>query len=318
MKCLILAGGFATRLWPLTEARAKPLLLLRDRPLISHLAEGLPHDLPVIVSTNAAFEADFKAWAAGYPGRDIRIFVEDAASEDYKKGALGATALVIGQLGIKEDLLLLAGDNYFGFKFADFLAAYKGNPLLAAYDVGERERAKKFGVVVEKEGRVAAFQEKPAEPQSTLVSTGGYVFPARNLADITHHAREKKDDLGGVFEYLLSKGETIDVFRFKEPWYDIGSFEAYLDANRALTGDQVLQAGGVKETGHNVYRGSVYLGKDVTVRDSELENTVVMKDCFIENCVIRDCVIDEGCTLRNLDLSHQMIRAGSLLERHHG
>ena len=63
MKCIVLAGGFATRLWPLTENKAKPLLHLKDKPLISHIVDGLPKDMEIIVSTNAVFENEFKKWA---------------------------------------------------------------------------------------------------------------------------------------------------------------------------------------------------------------------------------------------------------------
>lgn len=85
MKCIILAGGFATRLWPLTENKAKPLLHLKDRPLVSHIVEKLPKDTEIIISTNAVFEQAFKEWAKDYEGRNLKIFVEDSAGDDIKK-----------------------------------------------------------------------------------------------------------------------------------------------------------------------------------------------------------------------------------------
>jgi glucose-1-phosphate thymidylyltransferase len=315
MKCIILAGGFATRLWPLTENKAKPLLHLKDRPIISHIAEGLPEDMDIIISTNAVFEDEFKEWASRYPKRNIKIFVEDSTEDKSKKGALGATALVIDKMGIDEDILLIAGDNYFGFKMADFMGFFKGNPLLAAFDIKDLHSARKFGVVVSRGGKVAEFQEKPSEPKSTLVSTGCYIFPRKNLKDISDYARQKNDDLGGIFEYLLKKGETIDVFSFAEQWFDVGSFDGYLNANRTLLDNKVIEKNNVTKTGANQFKGGVYLGEDVTVTNSTIHDSIVLSGCKIDNCVIRNCVIDENCTLQNLDLSHKMIRQHSNIKK---
>jgi glucose-1-phosphate thymidylyltransferase len=315
MKCIILAGGFATRLWPLTENKAKPLLHLKDKPLISHIVEKIPADIQIIISTNAVFEKDFNEWAKDYPDRSLKIFVEDSASDDFKKGALGATAFVIEQEKINENLMLLAGDNYLGFNMEAFINHFDGNPLLAAYDIKDLNQAKKFGVVVQREGHVHEFQEKPENPKSTLVSTGCYIFPAKNLRDIIDYARQKKDDLGGIFEYLLKKGEPIKIFRFEEKWIDIGSFDAYLKANRELIGNQTIEKSGVTKEGNNRFLGGIFLGDNVYIKDSVLDNVVVLKNCHIDNCVIRNCVVDENCTLKNLDLSHKMIRQGSNIEK---
>lgn len=315
MKAIILAGGFATRLWPLTENKAKPLLHLKDKPLISHIVEKIPADIQIIISTNAVFEKDFNEWAKDYPDRSLKIFVEDSASDDFKKGALGATAFVIEQEKINENLMLLAGDNYLGFDMETFINHFDDSPLLAAYDIKDLNQAKKFGVVVQREGHVHEFQEKPENPKSTLVSTGCYIFPAKNLRDIIDYARQKKDDLGGIFEYLLKKGEPIKIFRFEEKWIDIGSFDAYLKANRELIGNQTIEKSGVIKEGNNEFIGGIFLGDNVYIKDSVLDNVVVLKNCRIDNCVIRNCVIDENCTLKNLDLSHKMIRQGSNIEK---
>jgi glucose-1-phosphate thymidylyltransferase len=316
MKCLILAGGFATRLWPLSEKKAKPLLHVKDKPLISFIVENLPDEMEIIISTNAFFEEGFKKWMKNYPKRSIQIMVEDADHEDIKKGALGATAMAIEEYKIDEDILLIAGDNYFGFKMQDFIDAFTGTPLLAAYDIGDTHAARKFGVVVtNKEGDVTEFQEKPQEPKSTLVSTGCYVFPASNLQDIINYAKDHNDNLGGVFEYLLQKGETINTFTFDGDWYDIGSFDAYLRANQELISDQVIKEEGVIVEGSNNLEGGVYLGENTHITDSLIDRSIILKNCVIEDCVLRNCVIDEGSHLKGIDLSHQMIREGSRIEK---
>ena len=149
MHAFILAGGFATRLWPLTEKRAKPLLPLAGKPLISHLVEGIPSDIPVTVSTNAAFRDSFTEWKEASGRDNLTIVIEDSEADDHKLGALGATAQWITQESIDDDLLLLTGDNYCGFAISDFLAAGQpGHALIAAHDIGDIDRAKQFGTVI--------------------------------------------------------------------------------------------------------------------------------------------------------------------------
>lgn len=325
MKCIILAGGFATRLWPLTENKAKPLLHLKDKPLISHIVEGLPADIEIIISTNAVFEEAFIEWKKSYPHRLIKVFVEDSTDDQVKKGALGATALVIEREKIDEDLMLIAGDNYFGFALSEFIRSFKGNPLLAAYDIGDLHAARKFGVVIASDNpsdseestckHVIGFQEKPSEPKSTLVSTGCYLFPQKNLTDIVEYSRQHNDNLGGIFEHLLQKGDVIDVFSFTEKWFDVGSFEGYLKANQDLLEGQIIESGLVKKEGHNQLKGGVYLGNGVQIENSTIENSVILSNSFIQNCVIRNCIVDENCKLKNIDLSHKMIRQKSLIEK---
>ncbi|MFH0821087.1 MAG: NDP-sugar synthase, partial [Candidatus Peregrinibacteria bacterium] len=298
-----------------SEKKAKPLLHLKDRPLLSHLVEKLPRELPILISVNRAFAEGIQQWAKIHSDRQIQVVVEDSENDEGKLGALAATAFVIQSQKIDEDLLLMAGDNYFGFSFSDFIAHFKNNPLLAAYDIGSKESARKFGVVVAQDGHVIEFQEKPAQPKSTLISTGCYLFPQKNLTDIVEYSKTHKDNLGGIFEYFLKRGETIDVFRFTEPWYDIGSFDAYLQANSELLAGAVIQEESVILEGNNRLEKGVYLGKGVHVTNSLIDNCIVLDNCVINNCVLRNCVIDEDCYLRGIDLSHQMLRAGSRIEK---
>ena len=141
MRAFILAGGFATRLWPLTEKRAKPLLPLAGKPLLTHLVEKIPEGIGITVSTNSVFSDDFEAWKedtrpAYRPGRHktqdtrIEILIEDTGHEDEKLGALGAVAKWITEEKIDDDVLLIAGDNYVGFSIEAFIDKYMGSPFL--------------------------------------------------------------------------------------------------------------------------------------------------------------------------------------------
>jgi len=366
MRAFILAGGFATRLWPLTEKRAKPLLPLAGKPIITHLVEKIPAGMPVTVSTNAAFADGFKRWLdpslrlGQVPMRNIELVIEPTLRDNQKLGALGSIAQWIESEKIDEDLLILTGDNYLGFSMETFLAAFHGNPLLAAHDIGDLERAKVFGTVVPEiasspspsptlsavegsavegsdlshealrsrakwEGRrgggdggvgvskrVAAFEEKPSKPKSTLVSTGCVILPKSTLPILIEFARRKPDNLGGIFEELLRRNFPVECFTFLEPWMDIGSFHSYLDAHKALIGQSTLIDPSATVRGTQL-RGSVTVGKNCVIEGSELTDCMVFDNAQIRDCTFKNCVIDEECVLEGIDLQKQMLRRGTRL-----
>ncbi len=317
MKAFILAGGFATRLWPLTESRAKPLLPLAGKPLLTHIVEKIPAEIPVTVSTNAVFEESFHEWKKTINRSNLQIRIEQTKSDDEKLGTLGATAQWITTENISDDILLLTGDNYFGFDMQSFVDAFHSDAaLVAAFDIGDVRKASAFGtVIVDADGKkIIGFEEKPAEPKTSLVSTGCSVLPKSVIPDLLAFAKVKPDNVGGIFEELLRLGKPVDCFRFSEEWFDIGSFETYLEATQALVGQTVLTGNGslAKETETT---GSVVLGKETTVTASKLENTVIFDGCTVEDCVLDRCVIDDGCELRGVDLTGKMIRRNTRLIR---
>ncbi|HLC75672.1 MAG TPA: NDP-sugar synthase [Candidatus Peribacterales bacterium] len=360
MHAFILAGGFATRLWPLTEKRAKPLLPLAGVPLLTHLVEKIPAGIPITVSTNARFAEDFEEWKhsrhaerseasqseaersrstsqgseesapnsmrdastpplQGSAQHDVSILIEDSGHEDEKLGALGAVAKWIVEEKIDDDVLLLAGDNYMGFSIASFIERFTGKPLLAAYDIRSKEAAKKFGIVLTENSsnasgtiRVTGFQEKPAEPQSTLISTGCYLLPAESLQELMSFSQSHPDNIGGVFEHFLSEGTEVECVSFGEPWFDIGSFDAYLEATKVLVGERVLRGEKTLER-DTEFHGSNVIGDNSKIARSTLTNVVLFEHCEVEDCVLENCIVDDGCILRGVDLSGKMLRAGTHL-----
>jgi len=222
MKCLIMAGGFGVRLYPLTQNRAKALLLYRGKPLIDYLVEMVPPDMEIMISTNRKFEADFRKWQKDIP-RKVELCIEEAVSEDEKKGAVGALDYWIDKKNIEEDLLLLTGDNYFEFSLSGFLDVYDGeNTLFAVYDIGELSKAADFGVVVLDGSRVVELEEKPQKPKSSLVAAGSYVFPNRVFPILHNYCSEsKRDNLGSFIAHLIQV-DKVYGYRFSGLWFDIG------------------------------------------------------------------------------------------------
>lgn len=325
MRAFILAGGFATRLWPITEQRAKPLLPLAGKPLLTHIVKSLPPGIPITVSTNAAFAPGFVLWRRTHP-QPITIVVEQTRNDSEKLGALGAVAQWLHQDGTADDVLLLTGDNYFGFSLKDFLATYhSGIPLIAAHDIGDREKAKMFGIVTVKKGdsdresahsTVTAFEEKPAHPKSTLVSTGCSILPHATLPILLEYARRHPDNIGGIFEELLRQKQRIDCFIFADPWFDIGSYDAYLDATRALVpaGKPVIHpTATIDEESRRNLTGSVVIGAGTVVTHSSLSDTILFENCQVTDCILERCILDDNCRLRGIDLAGKMLRSDTTL-----
>ena len=225
MKCLILAGGFGTRLYPLTRNRAKALLEYKGQPLIDHVVLMVPPHIPVLVNTSRRFEAEFRRWQQTAP-RQVMILVEEAMSEGEKLGAIGSLHFWITNAPITEDLLVIAADNYFEFSLHKFLDSYDGqHTLVAVHDIGDRKLARQFGVVRLDGNGIAEFHEKPAKPESSLIATACYVFPRRVFPLLSLYCRlGEKDNLGSFVAYLVNRDE-VHAYVFTEPWVDIGSVE---------------------------------------------------------------------------------------------
>jgi len=343
MHAIILAGGFATRLWPLTEKTAKPLIEVAGKPLISYIIESLPKNINITISTNLVFANDFENWKNKYffyRADKINIFIEDSAGESEKKGALAATALCIQKQNIlknNEDLLLLAGDNYFGFNFNSFLARAKKNPLLAAFDIEDKNEAKKFGVVVPKnETEVLEFEEKPENPSSTLVSTGAYFFPNNTLPHIIEYSKDHADDLGGIFEFCMKKNITVEYFSFSEEWYDIGSFPAFMSANKYFVENNLNKtlssskesenhknkiisksANIDKNTQSFIYskeeeNNFCIIGENVNLKNVKISNSIIMDNCTLQNVDISNSLICPNCIIKNRDFNNKIVRENTL------
>jgi glucose-1-phosphate thymidylyltransferase len=227
MKCLILASGFGTRLYPLTLTCAKPLLPYKGKPMINHIVDKIPADIEILVNVNKKFEDDFHAWQKKQ-SRPVTICVENVYSEEERLGAIGSLNHWIHQKSIDEDLLLIGSDNYFEFDLRNFIASFNRNDvLIAVYDVGDPSRATQYGVVKVEGERVVELEEKPANPKSSLVSTACWIIPARVFPAIEDFCLgERKDNLGNFIAYLIERDQVL-AYPFSEKWIDIGNLEIY-------------------------------------------------------------------------------------------
>jgi glucose-1-phosphate thymidylyltransferase len=244
MNVLVLAAGYATRLYPLTLNRAKPLLEVAGKPMIEWVMDNLapvPDLETIYVVTNAKFAGDFKAWADSYQDRHPRfrfkIINDGSTSDDNKLGANGDIKLVLTREEdvAKNDLIIVAGDNLFSEPLTGFVeTAKKSEATVAAYDVGDLEAIKKYGnVAVDAEGTIAHFEEKPEKPKSTLAAIALYYY-ARSILPLftTYLAAGNNPDQPGRFVQWLYTRRPVKVFQITGQWLDIGSKETLEEASR--------------------------------------------------------------------------------------
>jgi glucose-1-phosphate thymidylyltransferase len=239
MRAIILAGGYAKRLLPLTKDRPKPLLPIGDLCIIDYIISKI-RELDVkeiIISTNKKFEGNFLDWACERGLKDLRIVPEPSCNEEEKLGPIKALELVLKELP-PDDYLIAAGDNLFSLDLRLMAAYYRKirSPVIALYDVGSLELSRRYACVeLNKDGRIIGFEEKPERPRSTLASTGIYLLPWDSISKITSYLAEGNppDPIGRFIGWLASHGAAYG-FKFSGYWYDIGSIETYCAAQKAF------------------------------------------------------------------------------------
>lgn len=247
MNALILAAGYATRLYPLTLNKAKPLLEVGGKPMIEWLFDNLVSVSglgTVYVVTNNKFAKDFQNWANAYEDRKrestskikIKVINDGSTSDDDKLGAIGDINLVLTREGLTNaDLLVVAGDNLFEQPLTDFVNAAKNSPAtVAVHDVGNLEAMKKYGTVtIDNKGVITNFEEKPRQPKSTLAAVALYYYSRETLPLFTTYlAAGNNPDQPGLFLQWLYTRKSVGTFEIKGRWLDIGSKETLENADK--------------------------------------------------------------------------------------
>lgn len=241
---IMLAGGRAERMWPLTKYIPKALLPIAGKPVIDFALQNIvtiSEIEKIIISIDKRFENHFRNWYKGIQmqAKSKVEFVTDPFQVRKKKlGSIGAIQYLIKHKGLEgNSLLIIAGDNLFSFSLTKLIEFYriKGEKTVIAFcDFREKEKIKgKFGVgILGSNENLIKFQEKPIVPKSTLVSTGCYIFPPYmlNLFRTYLNDGNNSDDIGYFITWLYKQTDVYG-YVFSEPWYDIGSLEVYDQIN---------------------------------------------------------------------------------------
>lgn len=247
MNALILAAGYATRLYPLTLNKAKPLLEVGGKPIIEWLLDNLRSVSQLrttYIVTNAKFANDFSAFAKAmtdkHPGMEIKVINDGSTSDDDKLGAIGDINLVLTRENLgTDDLIVIAGDNLFEQPLSEFVDAAKSSAAtVAVHDVGDFEAIKKYGTVtIDNKGIVTSFEEKPEKPKSTLASVALYFYSRQVLSLFTTYlaAGNNPDQPGRFLQWLYTR-KPVNTFQIKGRWLDIGSKETLKRADKIFSG----------------------------------------------------------------------------------
>lgn len=242
MKVLLLAAGYATRLYPLTLDTPKPLLPVAGKIVMGYifdLIEPLKEVDEVFIVTNEKFYRNFEDWKKGFKSsKKITVIDDGTTSNEARLGATGDIEFVIEKKNIKDDLLVLAGDNLFKADlsiFTKFCASKRPSVTIGLYDIKDLILAKNYGIVsVDKNNKVIDFKEKPASPTSTLAAMCLYFFPKEQL-DImkTYRGMDTAKDAPGYFLEWLYKRESVFGYVFKDKkWFDIGDKKSLEEADK--------------------------------------------------------------------------------------
>jgi len=240
MKTLILAAGYATRLYPLTTNFPKPLLAIGGQTILDRLVAQLDKLAIVtehIVVSNATFYNHFEDWksVSNYQ-KKVTVLNDGTTDNASRLGAVTDILFAIQQLKIEEDLLVLAGDNVVTFSFADFVqfAGAKGTSCITCHEERSFEALQKTGVLKMGDNQlVEAIYEKPDVPPSHWAVPPFYYYTAADLPLIQTAIEQGCDyDAPGNLAAWLCQRSTVYAWPINGKRYDIGDLAAYKFAQK--------------------------------------------------------------------------------------
>ena len=232
MKCLILAAGYATRLYPLTENFPKPLLEVQGRSILDRLIDDIETSGRVdeyVVISNAKFAHHFEAWAKG---RDkITVLNDGTYTNETRLGAVRDIAFAIDTLSLSDDLLVIAGDNLLDFSLSHFIsyAEGKGTSCVLRYFEPSVERLRKCGVLtIDEHDLILDMAEKPQEPKSNWCCPPFYFYTREDAARIPLGIEAGCGvDAPGSYVAWLAGVTAVHAMEMPGRRYDIGNLESY-------------------------------------------------------------------------------------------
>lgn len=303
MKAVILAGGFGTRLRPLTFTRPKHMLPIVNKPMLEHIIEYLDYfnifsEIIISIGKKEEFQMIVDHFSKKRYSTKISFL-----KEDERLGGVGAIKYAIEKKRIAEPFLLYLGDNITDFNLKKMVEFYRKDPAMVAIALKKNPEPWKYGVAVMKGKRIEKFVEKPAigkEP-SDMTSTGIYIIDPK-INDYLSY--DFMDSTGMIFPLLIEKGHKLTGYDMKDAfWVDVGRPASYLEATAYVLSklgvDNWIEKG-VKVGKNTVFEGPVVVYNNGTEIGKKciIKNSVILSGNKIgDNCKIVNSVIDEECKI---------------------
>ncbi|MBE5765616.1 MAG: nucleotidyltransferase family protein [Clostridiales bacterium] len=242
MKCLVMAAGYATRLYPLTENFPKPLLNVGEKTILDWLLDDIHASCPAeeyIVISNHKYAHCFEEWAKG-KSIPVSVLDDGTDSNETRLGAVRDIQFAIEEKKLDDDLLVIAGDNVLDFSLGAFIAYARGKDTscIMRYFEPNTERLKKCGVVLTDENdRIVSMEEKPAEPKSNWCCPPFYYYRREDVHFVAEGIREGcGTDAPGSFVAWLSGKTSMHAMQMPGKRYDIGNLESYREVQENYKG----------------------------------------------------------------------------------
>ncbi len=233
MKCLILAAGYATRLYPLTENFPKPLLLVGEKTIIDWLIDDINTSNKVdefIIISNHKYVNHFKNWAKDKKYK-ATILDDGTTSNDTRLGAVKDIEFAINELNLNDDLLVIAGDNVLDFSLTKFIAYAlnkKASCVLRYLEKDEKTLSKRSTIITNNTDLILEMEEKPLVPKSKWCCPPFYYYIKEDTLKVKDAIKEGcAVDAPGSFISWLSKVSNVYAMEMPGNRYDIGNLESY-------------------------------------------------------------------------------------------
>lgn len=233
MKCLILAAGYATRLYPLTENFPKPLLPVGDKAILEWLIDDLAQNREIdefIVISNHKFAGQFETWARQMP-YPIRVLDDGTNTNESRLGAVRDILFAVESLQQPEDVFVMAGDNLLDFSLNGFLAfaKEKGTSCVMCHEENELKKQQKTAIItLDENRRITSYEEKPTVPKGNLAVPPFYFYRGEDTARIQEALESGCNaDAPGSFAAWLSRQTPMHAYEMPGKRYDIGDVASY-------------------------------------------------------------------------------------------